>query len=410
MRQPPLTGVRVLDLTMMWAGPFATKVLAEMGAEVVKVESPRAWDNIRTLTPQDPSIADPWNSAYYFAEYNHDKKSLTLDLATETGRDLLLRLLPHCDVLVENYRADVMDKLRLPDDVLLGANPALVVVHMAGFGRTGPDRDNVGFGPIIEMMSGLMSLSGYGDDGVPYKTGISYGDPVAGLAAVGAVALALLRRHRTGRGTVVDLAQRETMAKMAGEAFVAASRGEEPVHVGNRSAEWAPQGCYPVRGDDQWIVLSCTTDGEWRSLAELIGRPDLGSLTPAERRGRHDEIDDAIATWSAPVDGLVAVEVLQEAGIAAGRVLDVRTVKTDPHLWARGFWVRLHHPKMHPYRQHGVVWRFAEANAVMARHAPIFGEHTEEILGGLLGLGREELDRLRAEGVVADAPVNPGVG
>ena len=113
MRQPPLTGVRVLDLTMMWAGPFATKVLAEMGAEVVKVESPRAWDNIRTLIPQDPSIADPWNSAYYFNDYNHDKKSLTLDLATETGRDLLLRLLPHCDVLVENYRADVLDKLRL---------------------------------------------------------------------------------------------------------------------------------------------------------------------------------------------------------------------------------------------------------------------------------------------------------
>jgi crotonobetainyl-CoA:carnitine CoA-transferase CaiB-like acyl-CoA transferase len=411
VRRLPLDGVRVADLTMMWAGPYATKVLAEMGAEVIKVESPSAWDNLRTLLPQDPAIEDPWNSAYYFAEYNHHKKSVTLDLATGRGRELFLRLVEHCDVVVENYRADVLDKLGIGEEALRAARPDVVLVMMAGFGKTGPERDNVGFGPIIEMMSGLMSLTGYGDDGIPYKTGISYGDPVAGLAAAGAVALGLIQRRRTGQGCTIDLAQREVSAAMAAEAFLAASLGDrDPVHTGNRDPRWAPQGCYPARGDDQWIVLSCRSDGEWRACAELIGRPDLAGLAAEERHLRHDELDEAIECWSAGMDARTAVDVLQEVGVPAGRVLDMRTLKDDPHLYARGFWVRIPNPKMRPYRKHGVVWRLMEANPRLQQHAPFFGEHNRQILGGLLGLGDEELAGLEAAGVIADAPISPGVG
>ena len=224
MKRRPLDGVRVLDMTMMWAGPYATKMLGEMGAEVVKIESPKAWDNIRTLMPQPEHIADPWNSAHYFAEYNHEKKSVTLDLATTVGRDVFLRLVANSDVVIENYRADVMDNLGLGIDVLLAAKPDLIAVSMAGFGKVGADRHNVGYGPIIEMMSGLMSLSGY-DPETPQKTGVSYGDPVAGLAAVGAIALGLIKRRRTGEGTVVDLSQLEVSAKMAGVAFAGLAGG-----------------------------------------------------------------------------------------------------------------------------------------------------------------------------------------
>ena len=247
MKKLPLAGVRVADLTMMWAGPYATRLLAEMGAEVIKIESPASWDNIRTLIPQPPGTEDPWNRSFYFNDYNRDKKSLTLDLAQPRGREVFLRLVAKCDVVIENYRADVLEKLGLGYDVLRSARPDIILVSMAGFGKTGTERGHVGFGPIIEQMSGLASLTGYGDDGEPYKTGISYGDPVAGLAAAGAVALALVKRQKTGEGSYVDLPQRETMATLIGEAFVASSlRGENPVHRGNRSARFAPQGVYRV--------------------------------------------------------------------------------------------------------------------------------------------------------------------
>lgn len=402
MKRLPLDGVRVLDLTMIWAGPYATKMLGEMGAEVIKIESPRAWDNIRTLFPRADDVEDPWNSAFYFAEYNHEKKSVTFDLATPAGRDVFLRLVARSDVVIENYRADVMDNLGLGTDVLLAAKADLVAVSMAGFGKTGADRDNVGYGPIIEMMSGLMSLSGYDPD-TPQKTGISYGDPVAGLAAVGAVAMTLIKRRRTGEGSVIDLSQQEVSATMAGAAFAELARtGAVGAPTGNRHPRWAPQGCYQVRGDDQWIVVSCPDDEAWAACAAVIGRGDLATLSLAERRARHDELDAVIGTWAAPLDGRVAVDVLQEAGVPAGRVLDMRTIKDDPQLYARNFWIRVPNPRMHPYRKHGVVWRMLEANPTITRHAPYLGADNRTVLSEIAGLSDAEIDRLEADGIIAD--------
>ena len=411
MKKRPLDGVRVVDLTMMWAGPYATKLLAEMGAEVIKVESPRAWDNIRTLLPQ-PGVADPWNSAFYFNEYNRDKKSLVLDLADERGREALLRVVAKSDVVVENYRADVLDKLYLGYDVLRSARPDVILVSMAAFGKTGSDRELVGFGPVIELMSSLASLSGYDGEDEPYKTGISYGDPVGGVQAAAAVALALAKRRRTGRGAFIDLAQREGAATLAGEAFVRASLdGEtEPPHHGNRSPRWAPQGAYRTVGDEQWIVISVVTDEEWQACCRVIGRDDLAGLGLEERRARHDELDDVLAEWAAPLDPQDAFEALQDAGVAAGRVLDTGTMHDDPQLLRRHFWVYLPHPQMHRYKQAGVAWRLVECNPQLLRHSPLFGEHTREVLTTVAGMSAADVDGLYAAGVTADAPVNPGVG
>lgn len=408
----PLSGVRVLDLTAFWAGPYATKLMAESGADVVKIESPAAWDNIRTLIPQDPSIPDPWNSAYYFNEYNHSKTSLTLDLAQAEGRELFLRLVAEADVVIENYRADVLDAFDLGYDVLRAAKQDIILVSMAGFGKTGELKSHVGFGPIIEMMSGLMSLTGYGgEDDVPYKTGISYGDPVGGLHAVLAVALSLLQRDRTGEGRHIDLAQRETAASMAGPAFVAAATdGKDPIQWGNRDPEFVPQGCYRAAGDDRWIVLSIRDDADWVALCDLLDRPDLAPLSAEERRARHDELDELVEAWTAEREPPELQTTLQAHGLAAAAVVNTLDLYDDPQLVDRGFHQVVSNEKMHPYRQTGPTWRLQHSPPHRMTRSPWFGEHNELHLVEGLNLDREEMDRLTELNVIGSEPLNPGVG
>jgi len=408
MKRLPLDGIRIADLTMMWAGPYATRVLAEMGAEVIKIESPRAWDNIRTLIPQ-PGVADPWNSSYYFNDYNRDKKSLTLDLADPRGKGAFLRLVPHCDVVLENYRAEVLDNLGLGHDVLREAREDIILVSMAGYGKTGAERGHVGFGPIIEQMSGLASMTGYGDDGMPVKTGISYGDPVAGKAAVAAVVLALIHRRKTGEGAFIDLAQREVLSTLIGEAFVASSlRGEEPVHRGNRDGRYFAQGVYRCAGEEQWVAISVRDAGDWERLCAVTGIVEhLGAMS---NDARHAEIDRRIAGWCAWREPQEVFETVSRAGVPAGRVLDTKTIHEDRHLEERRYWVELPHPRMHAWKQPRSAWQFIEARPGLQRHAPLFGEHNLEILGGLLGMSAEEIAELEAAGVIGDAPANPGVG
>lgn len=409
MKRLPLEGVRVVDLSMMWAGPYATHLLGEMGAEVIKVEGPRAWDNVRTLFPiPEP---EPWDASFYFNDYNREKKSLILDLTQPRGRELLLALVAKSDAVIENYRADVLDKLGLGFEALQRARSDIILVSMAGFGKTGADRERVGFGPIVEQMAGLASLTGYGDDGVPYKTGISYGDPVGGVAAAGALVLALIQRRRTGRGCAIDLAQREVMAQMLGEAFAAASlRGEPPVHRGNRHPVWAPQGVYPCQGEQQWLALSVRSDAEWKALAGVIGAPELAGLSLETRRARHDELDARITAWTAAQEAQPAQDALQELGIPAARMLDSDSVHWDAHLLSRDYWDFMKHPRMQPYPQPAPAWRLLEVNPCPRRPAPMFGEHNREILGGLLGLSEAELTELAEAGVIAAAPVGAGVG
>ena len=406
MKRLPLQGIRIADLTMMWAGPYATRILAEMGAEVIKIESPRAWDNIRTLIPL-PGVPEPWNASYYFNDYNRDKKSLTLDLAHPLGRSTFLQLIPHCDVVIENYRADVLDNLRLGYDVLRQARPNIILVSMAGYGKTGHERNHVGFGPIIEQMSGLASLTGYGDDGVPIKTGISYGDPVAGKAAAAAVALALIHRRRTGQGTFIDLAQREVLSSLIGEAFVAASlRGETPRHHGNRDPRVFAQGVYRCAGHEQWLAITLPTRAEWERAAALLG---IDPVLPGHTTD-HDIIDARLSAALAQRDPQEAFELLARANIPAGRVLDTVTIHHDPHLAGRQYWVELPHPRMRPWKQPRTAWRLREANPWPRHHAPLFGQHNEEILRGLLGLDDDQIAQLRHAGVIGDAPIDPRVG
>ena len=413
MPQPgrPLEGIRIADLTMIWAGPYATKILADQGAEVIKIESPKAWDNIRTLLP--PPMAPGqhwWNTNFYFHEYSRNKKSLTLDLASEQGKAVFAKLLPHCDVVIENYRTDVMDNLGLDYDWLRRQREDIIAVGMAGFGKTGPERNAVGYGPIIEMLSGLTSTSGYGDDGIPFKSGISYGDPIAGTAAAAAVATALIHRHRSGRGQYIDLAQREVMTTMLGEFFMDWSMNQRlPQHQGNRHDWMSPHNLYPCKGDDEWIAICVRTDDEWEALKQIIGNPEWAGddafSDQIYRWQNRDQLDAHLSQWTGRHPKEDIFDRLRDARIPSSPVRKcLELVNQDPHFKARRFYEPLRHPEVGIWMVHGWLWRTSGAGPCVLAPAPDFGQHNDEILGGLLDLSDAEQQVLADAGITAQRP------
>lgn len=416
----PLEGVRVLDLSLVWSAPYAGALLAEAGADVIKIEGPATFDVARILAPV---TADERAARYspYFKQHNRGKRSLAVDLKAPEGRDLFLRLVRESDVVLENYRAGVLERLGLGWDVLHATNRQLVACSMPGFGSTGSEAARAAYGPIVEAMSGLASLGGV-EGGPPLASGVSYGDPLAGTVAAGVIMLGLIQRKRTGEGVRIELAQRDNMLSMIGEVFVEYSRsGRLPPRLGNRHPEWAPQGCYPALPRDQatappilgsnepmldrWLALSVTSDAEWAALSGVIGRDDLagdpGLATATGRRERHDAIDAAIAAWSSTLAPEDAAARLQAAGVPAGPVLHPTDLHTDPHMAVRGFLGTLVHPSMGAHTMSAPLWRFADAPAAWHRRAaPLLGEHTDEVLGEVLGMTAGEVEALRERGVV----------
>ena len=404
----PLYGVRVLDLTMAWAGPYATRLLADMGAEVIKVEAVGSWDLIRTFTGQPPTVERVWDKSPYFNHLNRNKYGCALDLSGEKGRTLFLRLVEVSDVVIENFRAEVMDNLGLTYDVLAQANPEVIVVSMPGHGKTGPERDFIAYGTNVEQLSGLCHLTGYAG-GPPQKTGISYGDPMAGIAAAGAVALALWDRRRTGRGQYIEVAQRESLINVIGEYIVGHSMsGREPPRRGNRHSSMAPHGCYPCAGDDQWLTIACEDDGRFAAMCDTMGHPEMASdprfADVVSRHRNQDALDELIAEWTRERTKEDAAEALQATGVSASPVLSAPEVFADPHLRARGFYENVSHSVAGEWDVEGPHWRMSESPGHIRLPAPAFGEHNGYVLGELLGLSAEEIAALEREGVTGSTP------
>ena len=407
----PLEGVRVADLTAMWAGPYATMLLADLGAEVVKVESPKAWDNIRTLLAPPVSPGEQWwNTAFYFHEYNRNKKSVTLDLADPKGKELFGRVVAKSDIVIENFRTDVPAKLGLSDEWLRAQNEQIIVVGMAGFGKTGPDANAMGYGPIIEQMSGLTALSGYGDDGIPMKTGISYGDPIAGLGAAAAALTALIQRRKTGKGQYIDLSQREVMTAQIGEAFLDWNMNQRvQPHWGNGHDWMAPHNAYQCRGEDEWVAITVRTDQEWDGLVRAMGSPawsgEEAFSDQIYRWDNHDALDAHLSAWTGGLTKEAVFDACRAEGVPCGPVLKMADLFDDEQLQARGFYEEVNHPQHKTWLVHGWAWQATDAGPCIASVAPNFGQHNEEVLGGLLGLDQAELDQLAGEGIIADRPV-----
>jgi crotonobetainyl-CoA:carnitine CoA-transferase CaiB-like acyl-CoA transferase len=422
MARLPLEGVRILDLTQIAVGPYATLLLGFMGAEVIKVESCSRMDNNRgqaqptpggvSLYPGGVPGERPWNRAAHHVHRNANKLSLTLDLDTERGRELLLALAAKCDALMENFRASVMDRLGLGYAVLSEVNPQLVYVKLSSQGATGPEKDYGSLGSTLEQTAGLASVTGY-ENGVPLTTNETYPDPVVGILAVGLLMAGLRYRRKTGRGTFIDVSQREATVSLLGEYVLDyAMNGRLPRLLGNRHPLRAPQGCYPCLGNDMWVVLSVGSEEEWRGLCRALGRPELALdprfETPQARRAHHNELDAIIAAWTREREHYQAMHLLQAHGVPAGAVLKGSELLSDPHLIARGFWDTVDHPEAGTYRQVTTPWHLSKGLRRPTLPAPGLGEHNAYVLGEILGLGEEEVQELETQGVIGTRPVGAG--
>jgi len=409
LRPLPLAGVRIADLTAVWAGPYATRLLADMGAEVIKVESAASPDLLRALSMQPPDTPRAYNRSAYFNHNNRNKYGCSLDLASKAGRAVFLDLVKSSDVVIENFRADVLDKLGLGYDVLCAARPDIVLISMPGHGKTGPEAGYIAYGTNVEQLAGLVSITGYAGD-VPHKSGISYGDPVSGTLAAGAVMTALLYRRRTGKGQFIDLAQREALTALIGEFVVQYSMtGAVPGPSGNDHPLWAPHGVFPCAGDDQWVAVVARDDAEFAALCRTIERPELaGEPRYAGREARHEhraELNGPITAWTAHRPPLDAATVLQAAGVPAGPVESYRElVDEDPQLRARGFFEEVTHREAGTWRMERPVWRFGDAPAHIRINGPMFAEHNEYVYRALLGLDGAAIEELSVAGVIGDEP------
>lgn len=405
---PPLAGIRVIDLTMVWAGPFGARMLGDYGAEVIKVESPRQWDLLRALGLIPRTEPNWFNKSAYFNHNNRDKYAFALDLRGDLGRQTFLRLCEKSDVLVENFRADVMDNLSLTYDDVRAVNPRIIYVSMPGHGKTGPEKDYVAYGTNVEQLAGLVSVSGY-EDAEPMKTGFSYGDPTAGTGLVAAVAMAIRHRDRTGEGTYVELAQREMLTTFVGEFVVDYSiNGQLRKPIGNRHPHVAPHNRYRSAGDDAWIAIACEDDSQFAGLCNAIGQPDLASderfATNAARKANEHELDAIIEAWTSARGHYEAMHILQRHGVPAGAVLTIPELMSDPQLRYRGAWVQHTHPDAGTWEMEAPPWLLGRTPGHIRMHAPRFGEHNSYVLRDLLQLDEETIARLYAEGVVADEP------
>jgi len=410
MYRLPLSGIRVLDVTMAWAGPYASRLLGDMGAEVIKIESVKDWDITRAphLPGGDPVKGH--NRSGYFNHLNRNKLGCTLDLSHPRGRELFLKLVALSDAVIENYDGDVMDGLGLSYDALRQARPDIILVSISAHGKEGPESGHIANGTQVEQLAGLASLTGYPDRG-PHNSGISYGDPVAGISAAAALCAALLYRRRTGRGRWVEVAQRESMASLIGEFFVGFSmNGRQPPLLGNRHRSMAPHGCYPCAGPPEadWLAIAVASDAEFADLCRVMGRAELAAdprFADVVSRYRHqDELDEVISAWTKTRTPAEAALALQEAGLAASPVPSVADLMENPHLRQRGFFEKTAHPEAGVWEMDGVPWRLSLTPAHVRLNAPCFGEHNDYVFRHLLGLSTEEVAELESQGVTGREP------
>jgi crotonobetainyl-CoA:carnitine CoA-transferase CaiB-like acyl-CoA transferase len=410
----PLEGIRVLELGLAVAGPLAGHVLGDMGADVIKVEAPFS-------RPKKPSefvpaelgeTPDPWNRMSKFNELNRSKRSLVLDLSHADGKAVFLSLVEKSHIVLENYSSRVMGQLGLGYEVLRERNPGIILVSMPGFGKDGPYANRVCYGPGIDAMSGVAYLGGYMGGG-PMKPGAHYCDQNAGvLAAFGAMA-AIRHQRRTGEGQHVELAMLEGGLQSVGEALISASVGSiVPSRLGNRSLTMAPHGVFKCEGEDSWVAIAVRNDGEWARLMDILEVPELAndaSLATAEGRlADQDRIEQVLSSWCAPQTAVRVEARLQRAGIAAGAVLHPSQVLTDAHLVHRGAHPYVDHPSMGASPVPAVSWHFGMDPAPPIVPAPRFGGDNDEVLGGLLGLTQEAIDKLREGRTVVDEPFRGG--
>jgi crotonobetainyl-CoA:carnitine CoA-transferase CaiB-like acyl-CoA transferase len=400
----PLHGVRVLDFSWIWAGPYATLQLAHLGAEVIRVESVKRPCLNRRVPPFLDGVPGLERSGS-FCQWNQGKRSLALDLSNPQAIEIARRLVPHCDIVVENFAPGVAERMGLGYRQLRELRDGLIMLSISGYGQTGPRRSSLSYGALTGAAAGLNSVLGYAP-GEAEEIGITWADPVAGLFGAHALIAALIHRKQTGQGQYIDLSMLEMLETMMPEALLECEiGGREPQPIGNHDQWMAPHNCYKASGDAEcWVTIAAGSDEEWRALCHAIGQPALADdprfLTASMRKRHEDELDAIITAWTSQHDRWQATELLQNAGVAAFPTMNNQDLGDDPHLKARGFYVELEHPVVGRQRHAGIPWHMSPSDCRVHKPAPLLGADTEDILASLLGYSPDEIARMREERVL----------
>jgi crotonobetainyl-CoA:carnitine CoA-transferase CaiB-like acyl-CoA transferase len=405
LRDPalPFAGLKVFDLSTFWAGAYLTCYLGAFGADVIKVESIQRPDGHRYSGSLLREGDDWYERGPLWQGTNLNKRDITLDLGSEDGRRLALRLAADADVVVENFSPRVVEQFGLDYDSLVRINPDVIMVRMPGFGLAGPWRDYVGWALNIEQLSGMSAATGY-SDGPPCNLQ-GPADPIAGVHATVALLAALEHRRRTGKGQLIEVAQVEVGAAVAAEPVIESSlTGLVREREGNRHREYA-QGVYPTCDPDDWVAVSIRDDADWQSVAELIGAAtpaDARFNSPLARLDNHDALDDVIGGWTTGRSAEQAVDALTARGVPAERVLTADRMYAIDQLDARGYYAEIEHPITGRHRFPG--WPFRISPGPERHHrtpSPTLGQHNEEVLSSL-GLTGPEIAELRVREVIGN--------
>lgn len=412
----PLQGIRILDFTGAWAGPMATRCLAFLGAQVIKIEGPARLDSWRdTVRGVDPSRYPnldpgprPYNRSYRFNSQNHDKLGIAVDLKHPRARELVLRLVARCDVVIDNFSPGVMESLGLGYQDLCTIRPDIIMVEMPAYGNDGPEARSVAFGPNMEAMTGMASLIGYGD-GVPVLTSGAYLDPIGGLHGAAAVLTALMHQEHTGRGQYIEVPQRETAMQFAGEYILDyAENGHTFLPHGNRVSYAIPHDAFPCKGDDEWIAIAVFSDDQWQELCTALGNVPLSNnpkfTTLLGRRNHESELYEHLVKITQNWEKWALAERLQCCGVPAAPVCNGKDIAENPHLVSRGFFATLDHPEAGVQCYPGLAFRLQGTPGSMRSGAPSFAQHNHQVLIEQFGMSEEEVLELERMRVIASEP------
>ena len=425
MAKLPLEGIRVIELTQIYAGPYATMNLADWGAEVIRVE------NITTMRPGTrgqyavvpPDLAEqakkensmllafpnwdpgprPWNSHAGFSSTGRNKKSVTIDLTKAEGHDLLGQLIKEADVFIENNVPETMVKLDISYEWLKEIKPNIVMVRMPAYGLSGPYMNYRSLGLHVDGVTGLSEIKGHPDEPHSRRGDTVAPDAAAGMAAAFAILAALWHRNKSGDGQLIEMALAENYIPMLAEPLLEFEMTNRvPTTIGNLDKRRAPHGVYPCLGDDNWIVIAVSNNDEWIGLTKVMRKEQLQYdprfVDSNARHANHAELDEIISDWSQQRDHRELLTIFQEHGVPGGPVLNELQLLEDPHLIERKYFETLDHQEMGPLMYHGPLWRMSKTPNALRTAPPLLGEHNEYVYKGLLGFDEEEYQRLAKEG------------
>ena len=414
----------MVELAGGWVGAWAGALLADLGAEVIKVESINGIDFGRTRGAVSPAVLDgrifypnypggqlgerPWNRNTQYCGCNFSKYDVTLDLKKPKGLQAFMRLVKVSDVFFSNM-AGLPERLNVTYEDLVKVNPEIIYLSSTAYGRTGPYAKRVGMGNTIDGASGFSALRDYGDGDSTAITPQAKTDTIAAATNALSILMALYYRQKTGKGMFIDASMVEPAMTHIGEAIMDYTMNHRVQRSrGNRDISISPQGCYRCKGDDEWVTLSISSDEEWQRFAQVMGNPQLAGDERFSdvllRLENQDELDNLIEAWTICHTKFEVMNLLQEAGIAAGAVLNNAETYDDPHLKERDFFITIEDPDAGVHTYPDRWWKLGETEAPKRRHSPTLGEHNDYVLRQIIGLTPDEIAEFEQEGIIGTTP------